>query len=471
MMASDSASWNALHPASVFVNLLPRTWSVVKSMWPLFLIMLFGGRADGQSLFDAALLSVFMMLTIGGTVLHWWTLRYRIFEGRLEVQTGFLNRQTRVIAPDRIQNLETVSNVFHRITGLVEVRIETASGTEVEGLLSALSVAQADRLMNALEELRKGAVDSVPEEDLPIVAQNGLMDLFRFGATATRLGAALVVVGFLFEGQRRLDTGIDLITDLGWPGFALGMVAILTGTWLLGTGRAVVRHYGFTMVHTASSLIATEGLLTRRRVELPRDKVQLVVVSEPLLRRWAGFGSVHIETAAARAEGGGIQNAEAVIPVVETRQLYEVVRHAVPALDVDIEGLTLRPPAPMALVRELIAASWQATVFGGAVSWWFWPWGLLALMTLPLGWIAVWLDHRHQGWLVTDEVIVARQGFLSRKTRIVARAKLQSSEVSQGLFLRRYSLGRLAVRVAGNVVALPIVQMDEALDIQQALLR
>ena len=71
MMASESSSWKALHPASVLVNLLPRTWSVVKSMWPVFLIVLFGGRADGQSLFDAALLSVFLMLTIGGTVLHW----------------------------------------------------------------------------------------------------------------------------------------------------------------------------------------------------------------------------------------------------------------------------------------------------------------------------------------------------------------------------------------------------------------
>jgi len=470
MMASESSSWKALHPASVLVNLLPRTWSVVKSMWPVFLIVLFGGRADGQSLFDAALLSVFLMLTIGGTVLHWWTLRYRIFEGRLEVQSGFLNRQTRVIAPDRIQNLETVSNVFHRISGLVEVRIETASGTEIEGLLSALSVEQAHQLMEALEVLRKGSVVAVPEEELPVIAQNSLVDLFRFGATATRLGAALVVVGFLFEGQRRLDTGLDVMTDLGWSGFLLGMVAVLTGTWLLGTGRAVVRHYGFTMVHTATSLIATEGLLTRRRVELPREKVQLVVVSEPLLRRWAGFGSVHIETAAARAEGGGIQNAEAVIPVVETGELYEVVRKAVPALDVDLEALTLRPPAPMALVREFIATTWQSMLFAGAVSWWFWPWGVLATMALPAGWLAVWLDHRHQGWLVTDEVIVARQGFLSRKTRIVARSKLQSTEVSQGLFLRRYSLGRLAIRVAGNVVALPIVQMDEAMDIQQALL-
>jgi len=471
MMVSDQTRWKVLHPLSVVVNLVPRTWSVIKSMWPIFLILLFGGRADGQSLFDIALLSVFLMLTFGGTILHWWTLRYRVFDGRLEVQTGFFNRQTRVIAPDRIQNLETVSNVFHRLSGLVEIRIETASGTEVEGLLSALSVVEANALIETLESLRSGPVVDEREEQQSVIARNSLIDLFRYGATATRLGAALVVIGFLFEGQRRLDSGIDLVTDLGWQGFFLVLLAILSGTWLLGTGRAVARHYGFTMVHTGSALIATEGLFTRRRVELPKDKVQLVVVSEPILRRWAGFGSVHIETAAARPEGGGIQNAEAVIPVVETAHLYEVVRQAVPELDVDLENLNLRPPATKALVRELIASTWQSSLFVVAVSWWFWPWGLLSVVSVPLGWFAVWMDHRHQGWLVTGDVIIARQGFLSRQTRVVARGKLQSSEVSQGPFLRRYSLGRLAVRVAGNVVALPIVAMEEALDVQQALLR
>jgi len=463
--------WKTLHPASVVVNLLPRTWAVVRSMWPIFLLILFGGSADGQSLFDVALLSLFLFMTVGGTILHWLTLRYRVHDGRLEVMTGLLNRQTRVISPDRIQNLETVANVFHRLSGLVEVRIETASGTEVEGLLSALSTTEARELTEALESLRSGLPTEHTEEELPVVVQNSLMDLFRYGATATRLGAALVVIGFLFEGQRRLDTGINLVNDLGWIGFFLALIAVLTGTWLVGSARAVATHYGFKMMHTANSLISTEGLFTRRRVELPTDKVQLVTVSEPILRRWAGFGTIHIQTAAARAEGGGVQNAEAVIPVVDSAQLYTVVRQAVPALNIDLDRVVLKPPAIKALFRALIAATWQAILFSVAVSWWFWPWGLLSLVVIPFSWGAAWLDHRHQGWLVTDEVIVSREGYLNRETRIVARGKLQSTEVSQGVFLRRYGLGRLAVRVAGNAVSLPILTFEDAVGVQEELLR
>ena len=470
-MASE-VPWRKLHPASVVVNLLPRTWAVVRSMWPVFLIVLFGGRADGQSLFDLALLSLFLFLTVGGTILHWLTLSYRVHDGRLEVMTGLVNRQTRVISPDRIQNIETVANVFHRMSGLVEIRIETASGSEVEGLLSALSASEARDLTEALEALRlNGLTVEQTEEELPVIAHNSLLDLFRFGATATRLGAALVVVGFLFEGQRRLDTGIDLLSDLGWMGFVLALVAVLTGTWLVGSVRAVATHFGFTMINTPTSIIATEGLFTRRRVELPTDKVQLVTVSEPILRRWAGFGTIHIQTAAARSEGGGVQNAEAMIPVVDRTRLYEVVRLAVPALNIDLDNIQLKPPAVKALIRSLVASTWQSTVFGAAVSWWFWPYGLLGLVVIPLGWLAAWLDHRHQGWLVTDDVIVSRQGYLNRETRIVARGKLQSTELTQGLLLRRYGLGRLSLRVAGNAVSLPILKFEDVVGVQEELLR
>ena len=222
-MVSDQTRWKVLHPLSVVVNLVPRTWSVIKSMWPIFLILLFGGRADGQSLFDIALLSVFLMLTFGGTILHWWTLRYRVFDGRLEVQTGFFNRQTRVIAPDRIQNLETVSNVFHRLSGLVEIRIETASGTEVEGLLSALSVVEANALIETLESLRSGPVVDEREEQQSVIARNSLIDLFRYGATATRLGAALANTGIALERVGRHEEAIGyyeraIATDppVGW---------------------------------------------------------------------------------------------------------------------------------------------------------------------------------------------------------------------------------------------------------------
>ena len=103
-MASEVA-WQRLHPASVGVNLLPRTWSLVRSLWPVLLFALYGqSQGDGVAFVDASILVVFFALAAWNTVLHWLTLRYRVHEGRLEVRSGLVYRQNRVIAPERIQS-------------------------------------------------------------------------------------------------------------------------------------------------------------------------------------------------------------------------------------------------------------------------------------------------------------------------------------------------------------------------------
>lgn len=462
---SPEAPWRRLHPASVVVNLVPRSWRLIRSLWPLFLAMLYGNRASGEAFLDVGMVGLFLALTIGGTVLHWLTLRYRVQDGRLEIRSGLANRQVRVISPDRVQNIERVQNVFHRMSGLVEVRIETASGTEVEGLLSALSDADAAELIEALGRARREPTEEV---EAPAIIENSLGDLVRFGLTATRVGAAVVLIGVALEGLQRVDpTGLPrMFGQLGGLGILAIVVAALTGTWLVGTVTATVRHYGFRLLQVGRGLVAEEGLFTRRRVELPLGKVQVVTVSEPLLRRLVGFSSIHIETAAAREGGGGTQRAEAMVPVVERPAVQRVVRAAIPALDLDLHGAVLRPPHPRALTRSLFRATIRGLLLSGLISWWFWPWGLLSVALVPLSLFTAWQDHRHQGWLLTDQVLVARKGWLSRRTRVVARSKLQALDVRQGPFLRRYGLGELVARVAGDAVVLPVLDWDEALRLE-----
>ena len=432
-MTVSEAPWEQLHPASVVVNLVPRAWRVVRGAWPILLAVFFGGRADPAGLLDFGLLLAFSMLTVGSTVVHFLTLRYRVADGRLEIATGLLNRQVRVIDPARIQNLELTRNVFHRMSGLVEVRLETASGTEVEGLLSALDSGAAQRLVDALEAERRRRMQEEPtEEEPPVLVKSDPWDLIRYGATATRFGAVIVLFGVGMEilqvaERERVEQLGGLFNGLGL--FAIGLAAI-SGSWLLGIGAALVRHYGFGLTQRGRTLVAAEGLLTRRQVELRVDKVQLVTVSQPLIRRWLGFGSVLIETAAApSSDRGGTQRSEAMIPVVETGDIDTIVRRAVPQLDVDLRTAELKPPHPRALVLALFSSVLRAAVFSGLVSWLFWPWGLLALALIPAGIVSAVLDYRFQGWLVSEEVVVARRGWWNRRTFVVALHKLQSVEV------------------------------------------
>jgi putative membrane protein len=184
-----------------------------------------------------------------------------------------------------------------------------------------------------------------------------------------------------------------------------------------------------------------------------------------------GFGSVHIETAAAREQAGGTVSAEAMVPVVEARRLGKMVHHAIPSAEPDLWERTLRPPHPKALRRRLFGGGIRSGLLAGVLVWWFWPWGLLALAFVPIALVTAWLDHRHMGWLATDLVVVARKGYIDRRTAILSREKVQSLEVAQGWIRRRWGLGVLTLRVAGSAVSLPDLGWEEALALQEELLR
>jgi putative membrane protein len=467
----EASDWKGLHPASVVVNLLPTAWRALRSLWPLLLALFIGGAQRPSSLFDVLLIGSLLVLPIGRTIVHWATLRYRVDNGHLTIQTGLLNRQVRTIPPERIQNVELVRNVFHRMSGLVELRVETASGTDIEGLLSALSVAEAEDVLQRLAEARSQARPTTEEAPPPPLLTNGPGELLKYGLSTTRLGLVLVVLGIGYELVLTDVTRMESFWQvLGTGGAFVALLALVLGAWLVGAATALVRHWDYRLTAIGGRLVAEEGLFTRRRVELPLRKVQLVMLREPVVRRLLGFGSVHIETAAAREEGGGTQRAEAVVPVVETRALSTVLRHAVPEAP-DVHTLSFTPPHPRALIRAWISGSITMALLATGASWLFWPLGLLAWALVPLDVLQSLLDHRHQGWWMDDRFLVSRTGWFVRRTRIVSLERLQSVDVAQGPLARRWDLARLRVRVAGNGVELPVLSWEDALDLEVALVR
>lgn len=463
-VTSSEPPWKSLHPGSLAVNLLPRTWSVVRQVWPLLVVVAVGGRADGASLVDLGILGFFLASTVGATVVHMLTLRYRMIDGRLEIKSGLLQRQARVISPRKIQNVELVRNVFHRLTGLVEVRLETASGTEVEGLLSALREDEALALVDALSRARGRGEPVEDAANLPVVAHNDLRDLTWYGASATRFGAALVVLGVVFEGMSAVDPerAARIWVRVGAAGAVAATLTAMIGAWLGGIVSAIVRHHAFRLTQHDDRLVAEEGLFTLRRAELPVRKVQVVTVEEPWLRRALGFGSVLVETAAARPESGGTEQAVTMVPLVRREDMQRVVEAALPQIDLHLTTAELERPDRRVLVRAVVRSVVQGVVVAGFAAWWWWPWGLLGSVGVPALVTLAWLDWSRQGWLVTEQVVVSRRGYLNRVTRILARDKLQSVELEQGPILRRYGLAEVVLRAAGSAVVMPLIDHERA---------
>jgi membrane protein YdbS with pleckstrin-like domain len=105
----------------------------------------------------------------------------------------------------------------------------------------------------------------------------------------------------------------------------------------------------------------------------------------------------------------------------------------------------------------------------GLVAWVVDPIGAWAFVGVVLALPLAWLDWRWQRWAITPHAIVARRGFLTRRTWVIARDKLQSVHVHQTMLMRWHRLGRVEVRVAGTEVSLPDVHIDQALETLEAL--
>ena len=117
--------------------------------------------------------SLLFLAPYGLTVIvRYASFRYRYEEHELVIRTGFIFRNERHIPYARVQNINAVQNVLHRMLGVVDVHLETGGGQEPEAKMSVLP-------LDALEEMRRRVLgdrrdvparegDTVPQSEPPV---------------------------------------------------------------------------------------------------------------------------------------------------------------------------------------------------------------------------------------------------------------------------------------------------------------
>ena len=428
-------------------------------------------------------IEVVLVLVVFGTGLvssfvHYSTLRYRVHEGMLEIRYGLLNRRSRRLDPARIQNIELVRNPLHKMSGLVELCVETAGEAREEGLLSALSEAEAVRLKGAIESAR--STETEPEEESAQEILNvSVMELFAYGISSS-IRSYLVTIGtlllmafaFLYDDSESsvlAETARRFEGELG--GLFLPAVILLgvTLTFMASVLRAVVRHWNHRLVQSPEGVRTEEGLFTRRNVEIPHKKVQVVKVREPLLRRWMGYGTVQIETAGLGSVKEGVFSSETAIPMVARDEMKPAMQAALPGLDIDPWSVRLSPPARMALRRLRVVGTMRVLPAIVAASVVFPPWGVLSVLLLGLVWVVSGVEWRCQGWLITEQYVVVQRGVLLRDTRVLDREKVQALHLIQGPIMRVHGIAKLHILAADASLSLPDLEVGEAQRILEEL--
>lgn len=466
-----------LHPATIVVQVA----KFLRSFGVLVAIAI-AARLAGRS---ADTLEIIATLggafSIAAAVLRYISFRYGVRDGALHITSGIIQRQNRTIPIERIQNINIRQPLLHRMLGVVDLRIETASGGEAEAELSVVSMADAEAVRAALAAPREAVSQAAPVAS-DVVYRASLKHLILAGATQNRLGTLVAaVIGFLFwmnsfqfDNSKQFGRWVRQVTDHphlpGWAailGIAIGLLAI---GWLASIVLTVVGRYGFELTRSSGQLHRTFGLLTRHQSVFPVQRVQVLRIAAPLFQRWFGLCRISAETAGSfRENERNDQGSNELCPILERRNADAMCRLVID--DFALDGVELESIHPLGRRRALIRMALFLVIAIGLASWlWKWKalWALLAV--LPAAWAYAWLYFRSVGFAIAGRYFVVKHGIWTRVLEVVPLEKVQASFVRQSPLQRRLGLASFEVLTAGSAfgrsVAVTDVAYERAVELQ-----
>lgn len=490
----SSPDYERIHPLTILVNLERAIRRMIFVVVVVVINMVQGEGFDQFEILGAAL-GGFIVID---AVIRYFTYGYRIRGGHLEIKQGILMRSNRSIPLDRIQNINFQRSVTHRLTGLVDLEIETAAGAKAEASISALDLESAERLRRLL--VSEGVGGPVPERapDEPEAAplyEATLKQLALAGATENRWPA---IIGLLVAAGAFGSTLTRLITDAieGAAGEALNgprwtvyvgaifLIALLG--WLLSIGASIVTYYNFQVRLLDGRFRRTYGLLNTVENIVPLRRIQLLVVRQSMLQRALGYCRIFVDTAGGFGGGKGDGDAAAasksslISPLSRLEDVPVIGRIALPA-EYSLSGAQRISPRTMnrrirlsVIVGVVMASAFLsvalfiASLADGSppdqfLDVWRWPIFAALLLGIPaIGTWEGWLSYKTARWQDQDSVLAIRLGALGRTAWFVPVSKIQTISLTENPGQRRLNLVSLDVTTAaasgglvGGTVTIP----------------
>lgn len=472
-----------LHPTSLVFDLVSHVRSLV-------IPLLLGAFGVAKGNFGYLVVAgIFFIPTVVFSIIRYMSLQYRIQNGELVVTKGIFFRRVRTVPLERIQNIDLVQSLFHRMFNVAEVRVETASGTEPEATLRVLGLADVERLRSIVFEsgrttgettatqvsqpqpidgLAGTGSSTIPVIDSADTAETLLsipiLTLIKAGLASNR-GSVLigVLAGLYFqfdlekyfdlkEIEKWLPQGLSMVQQILYA--IVGAAALLMLMRLVGVVWYLLRFYGYRLTRNGNDLRISCGLFTKVSATVPRNRIQFISIHRNIFMRWMNLATIRIETA-----GGAAKQAQDAtksvssrwfIPAMAESDVPAIIQQLRPGQDWNEGQFDWQPLSPRAGIRMLRIAVVTSVIIGAVGFAVTRPWGWIAgLVALPFFMLHAVKKSRAMRYARTSDGVVYRSGVLTHKTSVTFYEKIQSLEVSQSPFDKRWGMATLTVDTAG----------------------
>ena len=445
-----------LHPITSVLHFLK---NVKELFFPFMIIFLFGGNGLSLDYWEIMIASAFIVFSLIMGIFSWLRYTYRVEDGELRIESGVFVRKKRYIPFERIQSLDFSEGILQRPFGLVKVRVETAgsSGTlDAEAVLTAITKADAARIQEVLISVKKTGrietevlvVDPGPESLYKIKFSQLLLLASTSGGAGVVISA---VIAFWFQFDELIPYEKVFNELKGFISSGLVFVSaivflILLLAWLISVVGTMIKYADFTVEKVADDLIISRGLLEKRQLTIPLNRVQGILISENLIRQPLGFGSVFLESA-----GGSVKEDRSktlILPIMKKAEMASILEDLFPDYDFT---LTIVPSPKRALKRYLFRYLVPALMIVAASFVFFRPWGYLTLLLLPIAAIWATINHKDAGWNLQDQQLTLTYRGIVKNTIFMKKNRIQTLSVRESFFQKKQTLSTIVATINSGV--------------------
>ena len=429
------------------------------------------------------ILIVALIFTFVSGILKWWTFRYWFEDSELRVQYGLFVKKKRYIPFERIQSLNYKEGIFHRMFGLVQVEVETAGNKDgkPEVQLTAITRVAADQIEQEMNNAKLGnrieteESEMIPQPEVSIIHKMSPKDLIILATTSSGIG--VVLAGVLaavsqFVEYIPFEWIYDEFSHLAKYSIALVAALIfigVLGAWIISVALTLLNYFDFTVTKENDRLVITRGLLEKKRITIPLNRIQAIKIVENPLRQPFGLATVQVESA-----GGGFSEGKdkkiVLFPLISKKAAMEPLTDLFPQFQFELEqAQMIRPPKRARSFFYRIDFLWLIPLIA-VPSYLFYPYGLLSfLLIVPVILLGMWQHNTARFSIQGSQLtIIYRQ--ISRVTFFVEKRRIQVVEQKQSYFQKQKQLATAQVVVMSGMTGASAhaYHMDEP-DIEQLM--
>lgn len=421
------------------------------------------------------------VLALIGGVVKWRTFVYWFEDGELHIRYGLFVKKKRYIPFERIQSLNYHEGIFHRLFSLVKVQVETAGSKsgKPEAELTAISKSQADAIEFEMQRAKmqeniindlESVIAPAEKTKAPVIYQMSVRDLVILATTSGGIGvvlSGLVAIVSQFSDiipYQMVFHELENFVKIGIFVVALTVMFVLMLAWLFSVVITIVNYYEYTVRIEEEKLIITKGLLEKKRITLPLNRIQGVRIVENPLRQLTGFATVVVESAGGNGENGADKKI-ALFPLIRRKDCFKALAGLFP--EVNWEPHLIRSPNRARAFFYRIDFVWLLPMIG-ACTYFFYPFGLLSLLFIPISLLlGVW-QYKTAGYSLDDKRLVMQYRIISRFTFFMEKKRIQSLQSSQTYFQKRKNVMSVKATVmSGMTGTTGNVQSIEQQDVEK----